>query len=204
MYRGVNTLISDLCSCASFFSSSGSFSSSHQLSCFRDELLFFLYLYQRRCYAHKARRRESGTHSKKLKTQWGEDTFLSFPFFPTWTHKHTHTTLKMRNGGSGGTLGHVRHGRFKPIRDESSCLRLLAAVHSWCCCFSLGIDKASLLYVLHTQNDDSVISAVVLCICSILPLRTTICPLNERFSYMNLYIYNVCLFQHLNDPGTAF
>jgi len=157
-----------------------------------------------RCYAHKARRRESGTHSKKLKTQWGEDTFLSFPFFPTWTHKHTHTTLKMRNGGSGGTLGHVRHGRFKPIRDESSCLRLLAAVHSWCCCFSLGIDKASLLYVLHTQNDDSVISAVVLCICSILPLRTTICPLNERFSYMNLYIYNVCLFQHLNDPGTAF
>ncbi|KAJ4930844.1 hypothetical protein JOQ06_025147 [Pogonophryne albipinna] len=48
MYRGVNTLISDLCSCATFFSSSGSFSSSHQLSCFRDELLFFLYLYQRR------------------------------------------------------------------------------------------------------------------------------------------------------------
>uniref|UniRef100_A0A8C2X5H1 Lipid scramblase CLPTM1L n=1 Tax=Cyclopterus lumpus TaxID=8103 RepID=A0A8C2X5H1_CYCLU len=46
--QGVNTLISDLCSCASFFSSSGSFSSSHQLSCFRDELLFFLYLYQRR------------------------------------------------------------------------------------------------------------------------------------------------------------
>nr|XP_046256786.1 cleft lip and palate transmembrane protein 1-like protein [Scatophagus argus] len=69
MYRGVNTLISDLCSCASFFSSSGFFSSSHQLSCFRDELLFFLYLYQRRCYASKARRRDSGTHSKKLKTQ---------------------------------------------------------------------------------------------------------------------------------------
>ncbi|XP_067458137.1 lipid scramblase CLPTM1L-like [Thunnus thynnus] len=69
MYRGVNTLISDLCSCASFFSSSGSFSSSHQLSCFRDELLFFLYLYQRRRYAPKARRRESGTHSKKVKTQ---------------------------------------------------------------------------------------------------------------------------------------
>ncbi|KAM7420445.1 hypothetical protein PAMA_014931 [Pampus argenteus] len=69
MYRGVNTLISDLCSCASFFYSSGSFSSSHQLSCFRDELLFLLYLYQRRCYAPKARRRESWTHSKKVKTQ---------------------------------------------------------------------------------------------------------------------------------------
>ncbi|KAE8288587.1 Cleft lip and palate transmembrane protein 1-like protein [Larimichthys crocea] len=69
MYRGVNTLISDLCSCASLFSSSVSFSSSHQLSCFRDELLFFLYLYQRRRYAPKARRRESGTLSKKLKTQ---------------------------------------------------------------------------------------------------------------------------------------
>ncbi|XP_050932264.1 lipid scramblase CLPTM1L isoform X1 [Lates calcarifer] len=69
MYKGVNTLISDLCSCASFFSSSGSFSSSHQLSCFRDELLFILYLYQRRRYAPKARRRDSGTHSKKVKTQ---------------------------------------------------------------------------------------------------------------------------------------
>ncbi|XP_071326296.1 lipid scramblase CLPTM1L-like isoform X2 [Trachinotus anak] len=69
MYRGVNTLISDLCSCASFVSSSGSFSSSHQLSCFRDELLFLLYLYQRRCYAPKARRRDSGTHGKKIKTQ---------------------------------------------------------------------------------------------------------------------------------------
>ncbi|KAM6994516.1 lipid scramblase CLPTM1L-like isoform 2-T2 [Tautogolabrus adspersus] len=69
MYRGVNTLISDLCSFASIFSSSAFFSSSHQLSCFRDELLFFLYLYQRRCYAAKARRRESGTHNKKVKTQ---------------------------------------------------------------------------------------------------------------------------------------
>ncbi|KAG7234951.1 hypothetical protein INR49_003565 [Caranx melampygus] len=43
MYRGMNTLISDLCACASFFSSTGSFSSLHQLSCFRDELLFLLY-----------------------------------------------------------------------------------------------------------------------------------------------------------------
>ncbi|XP_072250706.1 lipid scramblase CLPTM1L-like isoform X1 [Leuresthes tenuis] len=66
MYRGVNTLISDLCTCASFFSSSFSFSSSHQLSCFRDEILFFLYLYQRRRYVPKPRRRESVT--KKLKT----------------------------------------------------------------------------------------------------------------------------------------
>ncbi|KAM3872948.1 lipid scramblase CLPTM1L-like [Diretmus argenteus] len=69
MYRGVNTFISDLCSCVSFLSSSGSFSSSHQLSCFRDELLFLLYLYQRRRYTSRARGRESGTHSKKLKTQ---------------------------------------------------------------------------------------------------------------------------------------
>ncbi|KAF7665176.1 hypothetical protein LDENG_00152040 [Lucifuga dentata] len=69
MYRGGNTLISDLCYCASYLSSSGSFSSSHQLSCFRDELSFLLYLYQRRRYGPKARRRESTTHSKKLKTQ---------------------------------------------------------------------------------------------------------------------------------------
>uniref|UniRef100_A0A3Q2DD45 Lipid scramblase CLPTM1L n=1 Tax=Cyprinodon variegatus TaxID=28743 RepID=A0A3Q2DD45_CYPVA len=47
-HKGVNTLISDLCSCASFFSSPVPFTSSHQLSCFRDELLFLLYLYQRR------------------------------------------------------------------------------------------------------------------------------------------------------------
>ncbi|XP_028983961.1 lipid scramblase CLPTM1L-like isoform X1 [Betta splendens] len=71
MYRGINTLISDACSCVSLLSSSGSFSfsSTHQLSCFRDELLFLLYLYQRRRYALKARRRESGAHSKKVKTQ---------------------------------------------------------------------------------------------------------------------------------------
>lgn len=69
MYRGVNTLISDLCSCASFFYSSASFSSSHQLSCFRDELLFLLYLYHRRSFAIKPRRRESGSHTKKVKTQ---------------------------------------------------------------------------------------------------------------------------------------
>ncbi|CAN9514013.1 unnamed protein product [Ophioblennius macclurei] len=69
MYRGVNTFISDLCSSASFISSSASFSSSHQLSCFRDELLFFLYLYQRRSFAAKPRRRESGSHGKKVKTQ---------------------------------------------------------------------------------------------------------------------------------------
>ncbi|XP_034031112.1 cleft lip and palate transmembrane protein 1-like protein [Thalassophryne amazonica] len=69
MYRGVNTLISDLCSCASFFSSSGSISSSHQLSCFRDELLFLIYVCQSRCYLLKARRRDSETHNKKMKTQ---------------------------------------------------------------------------------------------------------------------------------------
>ncbi|XP_029958754.1 cleft lip and palate transmembrane protein 1-like protein [Salarias fasciatus] len=69
MYRGVNTLISDLCSCASFVSSSASFSSSHQLSCFRDELLFLLYLYQRRSFVAKPRRRESVSHTKKVKTQ---------------------------------------------------------------------------------------------------------------------------------------
>uniref|UniRef100_A0A3Q2U0Y2 Lipid scramblase CLPTM1L n=1 Tax=Fundulus heteroclitus TaxID=8078 RepID=A0A3Q2U0Y2_FUNHE len=50
-HKGVNTLVSDLCSCASFFSSSVPFTSSHQLSCFRDELLFLLYLYQRRMVA---------------------------------------------------------------------------------------------------------------------------------------------------------
>ncbi|KAM8827174.1 lipid scramblase CLPTM1L-like isoform 1-T1 [Synchiropus picturatus] len=69
VYRGVNTLISDLCSCVSLFSSSGLVLSSHQLSCFRDELLLLLYLFQRRSYGSRARRRESGTHGKKVKPQ---------------------------------------------------------------------------------------------------------------------------------------
>ncbi|XP_061807546.1 lipid scramblase CLPTM1L-like [Nerophis lumbriciformis] len=69
MYRGLNTLISDLCSCAAMFSSSGSFLTSHQLSCFRDELFFLLYLYQRRRFISKGRRSECGTHGKKVKTQ---------------------------------------------------------------------------------------------------------------------------------------
>ncbi|XP_054637433.1 lipid scramblase CLPTM1L-like [Dunckerocampus dactyliophorus] len=53
MYRGVNTLISDMCSCIAILSSSGSFLTSHQLSCFRDELFFLLYLYQRRRFTPK-------------------------------------------------------------------------------------------------------------------------------------------------------
>ncbi|XP_055019850.1 lipid scramblase CLPTM1L-like [Boleophthalmus pectinirostris] len=69
VYRGVNTLISDLCYTASFFNPSLSLTSSHQLCCFRDELFLLLYLYQRRKYGLKSRRRDSGTQSKKLKTQ---------------------------------------------------------------------------------------------------------------------------------------
>uniref|UniRef100_A0A3Q2YWD9 Lipid scramblase CLPTM1L n=1 Tax=Hippocampus comes TaxID=109280 RepID=A0A3Q2YWD9_HIPCM len=44
----LNTLISDLCSCAAMFSSSEAFLSSHQLPFFRDELFFLVYLYQKR------------------------------------------------------------------------------------------------------------------------------------------------------------
>uniref|UniRef100_A0A3Q4I0D8 Lipid scramblase CLPTM1L n=1 Tax=Neolamprologus brichardi TaxID=32507 RepID=A0A3Q4I0D8_NEOBR len=58
----------DLCSCACFFSSSGSFSSSHQLSCFRDELLFFLYLYQRRYDEPKNNTTVPNTHGAKTLT----------------------------------------------------------------------------------------------------------------------------------------
>uniref|UniRef100_A0A3Q4HV64 Lipid scramblase CLPTM1L n=1 Tax=Neolamprologus brichardi TaxID=32507 RepID=A0A3Q4HV64_NEOBR len=68
LQQGVNTLISDLCSCACFFSSSGSFSSSHQLSCFRDELLFFLYLYQRRYDEPKNNTTVPNTHGAKTLT----------------------------------------------------------------------------------------------------------------------------------------
>ncbi|XP_013873246.1 cleft lip and palate transmembrane protein 1-like protein [Austrofundulus limnaeus] len=67
MYRGVNTLITDLCFCTSSFGSVLPFSSSHQLSCFRDELLFLLFLYQRRLYPPAPKRREPVT--RKVKTQ---------------------------------------------------------------------------------------------------------------------------------------
>ncbi|XP_057691529.1 lipid scramblase CLPTM1L-like isoform X2 [Corythoichthys intestinalis] len=69
MYRGVNTLVTDLCSCVAILSSSEAFLSSLQLSCFRDELFFLIYLYQRRRFATKAKKSECGSHSKKVKTQ---------------------------------------------------------------------------------------------------------------------------------------
>ncbi|XP_077576341.1 lipid scramblase CLPTM1L-like [Stigmatopora nigra] len=69
MYRGVNTLVTDMCSCVATLSSSDAFLSSYQLSCFRDEIFFFIYLYQRRCFIPKAKRSECGSHSKKVKTQ---------------------------------------------------------------------------------------------------------------------------------------
>ncbi|XP_055084193.1 lipid scramblase CLPTM1L-like isoform X1 [Periophthalmus magnuspinnatus] len=69
VYRGFNTLISDLCYAVSFYNPSLSLTSSHQLCCFRDEVFLLLYLYQRRKYGLKSRRRDSGAHSKKLKTQ---------------------------------------------------------------------------------------------------------------------------------------
>ncbi|CAG00010.1 unnamed protein product [Tetraodon nigroviridis] len=68
VYRGANTLISDLGAGACFFSPSLCVSSSHGLSFFRDELLLFIHLYQRWCFSPKTRRRESATQSKKVKT----------------------------------------------------------------------------------------------------------------------------------------
>ncbi|XP_067094325.1 lipid scramblase CLPTM1L-like isoform X2 [Osmerus mordax] len=65
VYRGLSTLVNDV------FSSLFSGHSSLQLSCFRDELLLFIYLYQRRRYAvSKTSGQEyRAAHSKKLKAQ---------------------------------------------------------------------------------------------------------------------------------------
>ncbi|CAL9706283.1 unnamed protein product [Knipowitschia caucasica] len=69
VYRGVNTLLSDLCYLASSLNPSVSLPSAHQLCCFRDELLLLLYVLQRRKYGSKHRRRDSGPNGKKQKTQ---------------------------------------------------------------------------------------------------------------------------------------
>ncbi|XP_046887009.1 cleft lip and palate transmembrane protein 1-like protein [Hypomesus transpacificus] len=65
VYRGLSTLVNDV------FSSLFSGHSSLQLSCFRDELLLYIYLYQRRRYAvSKTSGQEyRAAHSKKLKAQ---------------------------------------------------------------------------------------------------------------------------------------
>ncbi|KAK6327007.1 hypothetical protein J4Q44_G00026520 [Coregonus suidteri] len=67
MYKAVNTLVNDAFACV--FSTHP----SHQLGCFRDEVLFLVYLYQRRLYStNKTRCREYGSchhNHRKLKAQ---------------------------------------------------------------------------------------------------------------------------------------
>uniref|UniRef100_A0A8C7MZJ2 Lipid scramblase CLPTM1L n=1 Tax=Oncorhynchus kisutch TaxID=8019 RepID=A0A8C7MZJ2_ONCKI len=67
MYKAVNTFVNDAFACV--FSTHP----SHQLGCFRDEILFLLYLYQRRLYStNKTRCREYGSchhNHRKLKAQ---------------------------------------------------------------------------------------------------------------------------------------
>uniref|UniRef100_A0A674EN61 Lipid scramblase CLPTM1L n=1 Tax=Salmo trutta TaxID=8032 RepID=A0A674EN61_SALTR len=67
MYKAVNTFVNDAFTCV--FSTHP----SHQLGCFRDEILFLLYLYQRRLYStNKTRCREYGSchhNHRKLKAQ---------------------------------------------------------------------------------------------------------------------------------------
>uniref|UniRef100_A0A673WW50 Lipid scramblase CLPTM1L n=1 Tax=Salmo trutta TaxID=8032 RepID=A0A673WW50_SALTR len=66
-WRAVNTFVNDAFTCV--FSTHP----SHQLGCFRDEILFLLYLYQRRLYStNKTRCREYGSchhNHRKLKAQ---------------------------------------------------------------------------------------------------------------------------------------
>lgn len=69
MYKGLNTFISDV------FSGIITTPGPHQLACFRDDVVFLIYLYQRRFYPmSKSRSRDYGTsHRKKSKGKAHED-----------------------------------------------------------------------------------------------------------------------------------
>ncbi|XP_066539338.1 lipid scramblase CLPTM1L-like isoform X1 [Hoplias malabaricus] len=69
LYKGLNTFISDV------FSGIITTPGPHQLACFRDDVVFLIYLYQRRIYPlNKSKSREYGaSHRKKLKGKPHED-----------------------------------------------------------------------------------------------------------------------------------
>ncbi|XP_051577319.1 lipid scramblase CLPTM1L-like [Myxocyprinus asiaticus] len=69
MYKGLNTFISDV------FSGVITTPGPHQLACFRDDVVFLIYLYQRRIYpVSKSRSRDYGaSHRRKPKVKPHED-----------------------------------------------------------------------------------------------------------------------------------
>ncbi|XP_076844545.1 lipid scramblase CLPTM1L-like isoform X2 [Brachyhypopomus gauderio] len=69
LYKGLNTFMSDV------FSGIITTPGPHQLACFRDDVVFLIYLYQRRIYPlNKCRSREHGaSHRKKPKSKAHED-----------------------------------------------------------------------------------------------------------------------------------
>ncbi|XP_072534883.1 lipid scramblase CLPTM1L-like [Salminus brasiliensis] len=69
LYKGLNTFISDV------FSGIITTPGPHQLACFRDDVVFLIYLYQRRIYpVNKSRCREYGaSHRKRCKGKPHED-----------------------------------------------------------------------------------------------------------------------------------
>lgn len=79
-----------------------------------------------RRYAPKARRRESRTHSKKLKTQWAEDKFLSIPYIK---HTNTHAWNMFWNQNAKWRLA----ARPCVTHQLQACLRWAALLlKSWC------------------------------------------------------------------------
>ncbi|KAF7708634.1 hypothetical protein HF521_017691 [Silurus meridionalis] len=68
LYKGLNTFISDI------FSGVLSTPGPHPLACFRDDVIFLIYLYQRRIYhVNKSRGRDYASHRKKPKGKSHED-----------------------------------------------------------------------------------------------------------------------------------
>ena len=100
-----------------------------------------------RRYAPKSRRRESGTHSKKLKTQWGEDKF----FFLFFSENEGTKTLKKKKENLKTTLETQAERHLAMCATAASnwsemscvCFWLFPADHSRCCCHLLSISEAS-------------------------------------------------------------
>lgn len=123
-----------------------------------------------RRYATKARRRESGTHSKKLKTQWGADKTFNFFFLKDKSDKTQALMVgqqsglwKVWDGDEGRTLCHVLPQQtemsFSATRPHSAaaaavCSSCIAPVSSFTCRlpFQKETDIISTLTISHAHT----------------------------------------------------
>lgn len=138
-----------------------------------------------RRFAHRARRRESGPHSKKLKTQWGQHKFLSFLFSSAQTNKNSflkhHRRCEMEAQAGHWAMCATAASNWSKMScpaSDSSLLYTDGAAAAFCSTsvklpplllqwLNLFIYRHSLLHV-RQKNIDGMIWPVVMCVCSIL------------------------------------